>query len=63
MHMMVTSLFTVSVAKGVNMQAPANHPDPIYAGFARPFERNPTTRVAPTQQHRGGKLSHTNTLK
>jgi len=52
-----------NVAKGVNMQAPANHPDPIYAGFARPFERNPTTRVAPTQQHRGGKLSHTNTTK
>ena len=39
------------------MTAPAGHPDPIYAGFARPFERNPTTRV-PNQPHRGGKLSH-----
>lgn len=38
------------------MTAPAGHPDPIYAGFARPFERNPTTRV-PNQPHRGGKLS------
>ena len=37
------------------MTAPAGHPDPIYAGFARPFERNPTTRV-PNQPHRGGKL-------
>merc|ERR1719189_3197287 len=41
-----------NVPKGINMTAPANHPDPIYAGFARPFERNPTTRV-PAQQHRG----------
>jgi len=38
---------------GMNLQAPPNHPDPIYAGFrTRPFERNPTTRV-PAQQHRG----------
>ena len=41
------------VPKGINMTAPPNHPDPIYAGFSRPFERNPTTRVA-TQHHRGG---------
>jgi len=38
---------------GMNLQAPPNHPDPIYAGFrAHPFERNPTTRV-PSQQPRG----------
>lgn len=42
-----------NVPKGMNLNAPPNHPDPIYAGFrTRPFERNPTTRV-PTQQHRG----------
>merc|ERR1712117_186979 len=41
-----------NVPKGINMTAPAGHPDPIYAGFARPFERNPTTRV-PSGQHRG----------
>jgi len=41
-----------NVPKGINMTAPPNHPDPIYAGFSRPFERNPTTRVA-TQHHRG----------
>ena len=42
------------VPKGMNLNAPPNHPDPIYAGFrTRPFERNPTTRV-PAQQHRGG---------
>jgi len=41
-----------NVPKGMNLNAPPNHPDPIYAGFrTRPFERNPTTRV-PTQQHR-----------
>ena len=51
-HILILSLF--AVPKGINMTAPANHPDPIYAGFARPFERNPTTRV-PAQQHRGGK--------
>ena len=39
------------------MTAPPNHPDPIYAGFSRPFERNPTTRV-PTQHHRGGESGH-----
>jgi len=45
-----------NVPKGINMTAPANHPDPIYAGFSRPFERNPTTRVPTShvaQQHRG----------
>jgi len=42
-----------NVPKGMNLNAPPNHPDPIYAGFrTRPFERNPTTRV-PAQQHRG----------
>merc|ERR1719402_926372 len=42
-----------NVPKGMNLNAPPNHPDPIYAGFrTRPFERNPTTRV-PTQQPRG----------
>ena len=46
------------VPKGINMTAPPNHPDPIYAGFSRPFERNPTTRVA-TQHHRGGELEVT----
>lgn len=55
-----------NVPKGINMTAPAGHPDPIYAGFARPFERNPTTRV-PNQPHRGaftewetywGKMKH-----
>ena len=49
--------FYFPVPKGINMTAPPNHPDPIYAGFSRPFERNPTTRV-PTQHHRGGKLGH-----
>ena len=46
-----------AVPKGINMTAPPNHPDPIYAGFSRPFERNPTTRV-PTQHHRGGESGH-----
>lgn len=45
------------VPKGINMTAPPNHPDPIYAGFSRPFERNPTTRV-PTGHHRGGESGH-----
>ena len=45
------------VPKGINMTAPPNHPDPIYAGFSRPFERNPTTRV-PSQHHRGGESGH-----
>ena len=49
--------FYFPVPKGINMTAPPNHPDPIYAGFSRPFERNPTTRV-PTQHHRGGKSGH-----
>ena len=49
----LTSHFSFPVPKGINMTAPPNHPDPIYAGFSRPFERNPTTRV-PTQHHRGG---------
>ena len=49
------------VPKGINMTAPPNHPDPIYAGFSRPFERNPTTRV-PTQHHRGGKSGHSTEL-
>jgi len=45
-----------NVPKGMNLNAPPNHPDPIYAGYrTRPFERNPTTRV-PAQQHRGGEL-------
>ena len=43
------------------MTAPPNHPDPIYAGFSRPFERNPTTRV-PTQHHRGGESGHSTEL-
>lgn len=42
-----------NVPKGINLNPPPNHPDPIYAGFrSRPFERNPTTRV-PAQQPRG----------
>ena len=53
-HQQILILSLFAVPKGINMTAPANHPDPIYAGFARPFERNPTTRV-PAQQHRGGK--------
>ena len=38
---------------GMNLQAPPNHPDPIYAGFrSRPQDRGPPRG----QHHRGGKL-------
>jgi len=36
---------------GINLTAPTNHPDPIYAGFrSRPQDRNPR---GPNHQHRG----------
>ena len=39
---------------GMNLQAPPNHPDPIYAGFrSRPQDRGPPRG----QHHRGGKLN------
>ena len=38
---------------GMNLQAPPNHPDPIYAGFrSRPQDRGPPRG----QHHRGGRL-------
>ena len=37
---------------GMSLQAPAGHPDPIYAGFrSRPEERGPRGRPG---HHRGG---------
>ena len=39
---------------GMNLQAPPNHPDPIYAGFrSRPQDRGPPRG----QHHRGGRLN------
>lgn len=39
---------------GINLQAPAGHPDPIYAGFrSRPEDRGPRGRPG---HHRGGEV-------